>query len=703
MSEIEDQLLSVRLNSVYDKSGGHNDETAFNEIGGDNPTDEGAKNIILIDSPCFTDGDRCVSAFAILDDGPGLKNINHLWGTGKGLTIKSSDKIGSKISGALAAVGYFNPDKLMYFSRKLDNVDGRQHQQLNADFSEIMKVIQTPGMDMTDADNRIKKGANKLVRLPELSKDKFDPDDILLIKQIFRNHPKICEYFDGNQTGLLEVFIFYEVKETTYIASASEKITEYVPETAAADQEGINKIINERYLRFKSELPKILDKNEFITYNTKLVFRGDTSFEYINVDDECKNRVINCETSKSHFILGKKSIQDDPVDELEEDEDEEEKEEKEEKEDEEEKADEEEEDEEDEDEEDDWNFVEAPHFGRFNKNVLTVKNSIYETNKGYINLCQLVNFNETFMITEDIIDKIKYIKKEDTGSIKAPAGYKKIKHLGVTYDHIAIVDKEEAKEQAQKMGLSKLEDMKCVYVYNNGRYLDKDAIPVLGIQPRSLPNFRIATCVDSKTEKLIPKRSKKSSISLKDSAVIIRNTYSEIIKPILNINSSQSASVDFEKAIQDWSVYKVKILIALGVIKKPEIVATVITKPAAATASSTTTSTTSTTTSTTSSSTATTPVPPPHARSSTMVLGSLNKSQTIAQLKRIKTKHETISGTKNRGDKCTLFSAISKMMKDLTFDHNLWSNYIDNVIEMIEDSDLDNTEKVKNAAELQNF
>ena len=43
MSEIEDQLLSVRLNSVYDKSGGHNDETAFNEIGGDNPTDEGAK------------------------------------------------------------------------------------------------------------------------------------------------------------------------------------------------------------------------------------------------------------------------------------------------------------------------------------------------------------------------------------------------------------------------------------------------------------------------------------------------------------------------------------------------------------------------------------------------------------------------------------------------------------------------------------
>ena len=187
MSEIEDQLLSVRLNSVYDKSAGHNDETAFNEIGGDNPTDEGAKNIILFDSPCFTDGDRCVSAFAILDDGPGLKNINHLWGTGKGLKIKSSDKIGSKISGALAAVGYFNPDNIMYFSRKSDNVDGRQHQQLNADFSEIMKVIQTPGMDMTDADNRIKKGAKKLVRLPEPSKDKFDPDDVLLIKQIFRN------------------------------------------------------------------------------------------------------------------------------------------------------------------------------------------------------------------------------------------------------------------------------------------------------------------------------------------------------------------------------------------------------------------------------------------------------------------------------------------------------------------------------------
>ena len=43
------------------------------------------------------------------------------------------------------------------------------------------------------------------------------------------------------------------------------------------------------------------------------------------------------------------------------------------------------------------------------------------------------------------------------------------------------------------------------------------------------------------------------------------------------------------------------------------------------------------------------------------------------------------------------------MLKDLAFDHNLWSNFIDNAIEMIEDSDLDNTEKVKNAAELQNF
>ena len=689
MSEIEDQLLSVRLNSVYDKSAGHNDETAFNEIGGDNPTDEGAKNIILFDSPCFTDGDRCVSAFAILDDGPGLKNINHLWGTGKGLKIKSSDKIGSKISGALAAVGYFNPDNIMYFSRKSDNVDGRQHQQLNADFSEIMKVIQTPGMDMTDADNRIKKGAKKLVRLPEPSKDKFDPDDVLLIKQIFRNHPKICDYFDGNQTGLLEVFMFYEVKETTYIASASEKLTEQVSETASADQDDNKKIINERYLRFNGELPKILDKNEFITYNTKLVFRGDTSFEYINVDDESKYRVINCETSKSHFILGKKSIQDDTVDELEE------------------------EDDEDEDAyEDDWNYVKTSHFGTFNKNVLTVKNSIYETNKGYINLCQLVNFNETFMITENAVDKIKYIKKEDTGSsIKAPAGYKKLRHLGTTYDHIAIVDKEEAKEQAQKMGLRKLEDMKGVYVYNNGRYLDKDDIPVLGIQPRSLPNYRIITSVDSKTEKLIPKRAQKSSISLKDSATIIRNTYTEIIKPILNINSSQSATIDFEKAIEDWSVYKVKILIALGVIKKPErVVATVINMPStaasstpSATAIASPSNTTTSTSSTTSNLTTTNPVPPPHARSATMVLASLNKSQSITQLRRIKTKLETISGTKNRGDKCALFSTISKMLKDLAFDHNLWSNFIDNAIEMIEDSDLDNTEKVKNAAELQNF
>jgi hypothetical protein len=696
MSEIEEQLLSTRLNNVYDKSAGHNDESAANEIVFDNPIDADAENIKLINSPCYIlDNDICVSAWAILDDGPGVININHLWGTGKGLKIKNPDKIGSKIAGALAAAGYFNPDMLMYFSRKSDNIDGRQHQQMNANFSEMIKVIKTKDIDMTEADTRIKKGHNKLVRLPEPSKDKFDNDDVELIKKIFKHNKEICDYFDSEQTGLLQIFIYNEIKLDSKSAILSSEIIEPHAET---NDDIINKkrIVNERYTRFNSELPKILDKCEFITYNTRNVFRGDKTFKYINVDDDSKNRDINSETCNQNFILGKKSISKEEDDDSEEEDDAEEEEEEEEEE-----EDAEEEEEDAEEEVDDWNYVESPHFGKFNKNVLTVKNSVWETSKGYLNICQLLNFNERFLITSDSVFAKTYIKKGE--KITAPKGYRNITFLGDTYDHIAIVNKIEATEQATKMGLSKLEDLKQVYVYDGGRFLDKDKLPVFGIQERSMPNFRIVTCINSETQKLIHKRANKSSISLKDSEAIIKNTYNEIIKPILNIYSSTNKELDFEKSIEDWSVYKEKILIALGAIEKPvkPITAPInnsvlpssniaqVTPPEARVATGV--------------SSISLQVAPPTPRSSTMVLSSLNKAQTISHLRRIKSKCDSMSGSKSRGDKSKLYTLLNNITKELVFDYDLMPEYIENLINIIEDSELNNIKAVKNAAELQNY
>ena len=71
MSELTGQLLSVRLQNLAGEAAGHNNESAQCEITFDNPLDINAKNILLI---------VCLSnlCWAIIDDGPGAKNIENL-------------------------------------------------------------------------------------------------------------------------------------------------------------------------------------------------------------------------------------------------------------------------------------------------------------------------------------------------------------------------------------------------------------------------------------------------------------------------------------------------------------------------------------------------------------------------------------------------------------------------------------------------
>ena len=189
MTEITGQLLSTRLQQLAGESAGHTNESAQYEITFDNPVDIEANNIKLICCP----ENLC---WAILDDGPGAQNIENLWGTGEGMKIKSGDKIGNKIAGELAAATFFEPKRLMYFSRCNDSITGRIHQQKNAQMHKMVQTVKTPDMDLTLADNMITTGPNRLVRKPEPDSDKFDNDNIVEVKELFKNNEHILKYFD---------------------------------------------------------------------------------------------------------------------------------------------------------------------------------------------------------------------------------------------------------------------------------------------------------------------------------------------------------------------------------------------------------------------------------------------------------------------------------------------------------------------------
>ena len=271
MSELTGQLLSVRLQNLAGEAAGHNNESAQCEITFDNPLDINAKNILLI---------VCLSnlCWAILDDGPGVNNIENLWGQGEGIKVKyGDDKIGNKIAGELASATFFEPDRLMYFSRCPDS-KLRIHQQLNAQMHKMIETIKTKDIDLSVANDMIIKGANKLVRKPEPDTDKFDADNVNYIKQLFQNNEHIDKYFDTNCSGILKVFKYEEGKKSGF-------------------------------LKLVSELPSILDKIEFITYNTLPAFRGEKKFTYIVVDDNT-TRVINKQSCNKNFILGKKALLD---------------------------------------------------------------------------------------------------------------------------------------------------------------------------------------------------------------------------------------------------------------------------------------------------------------------------------------------------------------------------------------------------------
>jgi hypothetical protein len=660
MSELSGQLLSVRLQNIAGEAAGHNNESAQCEITFDNSIDIEATNIALIVSTT----NMC---WAILDDGPGAKNIDNLWGSGEGMKVKSSDKIGNKIAGELAAGAFFEPDRLMYFSRCPESSISK-HQQLNACMRQMVETVKEPGIDLTIANDIIHKGFKdengeknipKLVRKPQPDTDKFDNDNVIQVKEWFKNNEMIMNYFDDpNRTGMLKVF--------KYESKNKDKFTKLV-----------------------AELPVIIDKIEFITYNTSHVFRGDIKFQHIDIDNNT-TRIVDKESCKKNFILGSRAIL-----------------------------------EEDSNEAAEQEYIESNVFGLLGEKVLYIQNSIYNHQNKKYNKCSMINFddNDGILVGEP---KIRYL---------GLTGSQTVKNTICSDDNLitefpimmSLVDKNEAEIQKKLMNETTLESLKQVYIYYQGRFIAKCKAPIAGIQERSLPNFRIILWLNETTSNLINIRAQKSTISLDTSDPIIIKTLEEIIKPILNKFSSQKNASDIIKnGIDSWNDYKNDILRDFGVpISLPTQVPIVATSLPNSNVLIATTNTTPQPTQTVN------PVsnqnngpsiqlppqspsqiqpntllnisPPTERGPAPIVLSALNKVQTIQHLKRLKTKINSGKEYRTKAEKKRLYTIVNDIERELVIDDELMSDKIDNLIEMLNLSDKSVNEKIKKAATLQDL
>lgn len=615
MDEQSGQLFSTRINQLAGESAGHNNETAHNEVTFDNPLDVDATEIDVLKS----DTNTC---FAILDNGPGIPNIWHLFGEGDGLKIKTGGKIGNKIAGELAAGTFFQADRTLYFSRCNKNNVGRKHEQLNVEYNKIVKMVKTPNIDMTIANNNIRQGPNRLVRKPEPDSDKFDSDNVEYVKGLFKNNEHIMRYFDDKTvTGVLKVFTFEDENKARY-----EKII--------------------------SEMPKIISKAEFITYNTLTGFSGDKEFKYIDVDT-CVTRTINQESCKQNFILGRGSVI------YEDDED-----------------------------YDEHSCIIDETFGLMSEKVLSITNYFYEKDGKTYNRCSIDNYDEEFLIGLD--GKATQINKVTDKNILAIIS--DINNIvGQIPMYLSFVSKAEAEDQTELMNeASTLESMKQAYVFSEGgRYLARDKLDNMGFQERSLPHFRFAIVNDDTTQ-YINIRSNKSSISLKKAHPIIGKTIQEIVKPIICKLYEKDGNM-IKNGIDDWDDYKNDVLSLINtgklvtIVKPTPVTPAVI--PAAVTPKPTPTPN---------------PVPAPGERGpAPVVYASLDYLQSIVHLKVLKNTMNLGQKYRTKNDKSKIITILNNIERELVLDDDMMDEKIDNLITLLLEAGKKPGQAIKHAASLQ--
>ena len=644
MSELSGQLLSTRIQQLADDAAGHTIESSLYELI-DNELDIGSQNIYLLLS-------RDNLCWAIFGDGPGAKNIETLWGCGKGLKIKSNNKIGNKISGELASAIFLKPNRLMYFSRNKDG-DSRKHQQLNADIKEMVDIVRLPDIDLSDANDRIIYGTGnignkRIVRKPEPDEDLFDFSNVNQVKTLFKNNSIIENWFDGDDTGFLKIFKYEE--DNLY-----------------------------KFEDFKELIGDIINKIEFLTYNTLNGFLTKT-LNFIDIDKNYM-RTVNNESCRKNFILGKNAIVNNNILMTVED-----------------------------------NSIvttfDNEEFGKFSNSVLYIENTIHEKDGKRYNLCRIKNYSEidAFWILDDPIQGMKenkvYPKHFESSNPQKFNQLKRdvFKNENITGNFIialSFLSRAEAEYQKDNfMKDSNLEYLRQCYLSSNGRFLSGDRLSssLSGIQERGLPHYRIIINCNNNSRKLLGIRAQKSLISLKTCNKIILETLECIVKPILNHTKEDERKLIIENGISDWNLNKSIVLEALKlqtnnrpvsrpVVHQQHISQQHISHPQISHLNQV----------------HTIPAPaPPISRGATSVLSSLNKQQTIKELLRIKTK--LLSPTnpyKKKGDLSKIFTKLSNIEKEILLDDDILEDKIDYLIELINHSSKPGF--VKHAAELQDI
>lgn len=643
MSELSGQLLSTRIQQLADDAAGHTIESSIYELI-DNELDIGSQNIYII----LSSEKLC---WAIFGDGPGAKNIETLWGCGKGLKIKSNNKIGNKISGELASAIFLKPNRLMYFSRNNDG-ESRKHQQLNADVKEMIDIVRLPDIDLSDANDRIIYGTGnignkRIVRKPEPDEDVFDLSNVNQVKILFKNNPIINNWFEGSDSGFLKVFKYEE--DNIY-----------------------------KFEDFKELIGDIVNKIEFLTYNTLKGFLTKT-LNFIDIDKNY-TRIVNNTSCRKNFILGKNAILNDNIlmtiedDSL-------------------------------------ITTFDNEEFGRFSNSVLYIENNIYEKDDKTYNLCRIKNYSDidAFWILDDPIQGMKENKVYPKNfEISNPQKFNQLKNnvfkneniTGSFIIAVSFLSRTEAEYQKDNfMKDSNLEYLRQCYLSSNGRFLSGDRLSssLSGIQERGLPHYRIIINCNNNSRKLLGIRAQKSSILLKTCNKIILETLECIVKPIINHVKGEERNLLIQTGISDWNLNKNIVLEAL----KIEMINIPVSRPIP---QPTPRDTPQLTPQSNPSSIPTgysilTPAPP-IPRGPSVVLSSLNKQQTISQLLRIKTK--LISPTnpyKKKGDLSKIFTKLSNIEKEILLDDDILEEKIDYLIELVKDSSKQGS--VKHAAELQ--
>jgi len=623
------QLFSIKWRSLLGSSGGHKIESSISEIT-DNAFDAGANNITVFVNPAK-------NCFAVLDDGSGFANITHALGSGTGLTVKTKGKIGNKNTGMFASIAHFKSKKTSILSRyKMDGDAVKDetiaiHQQLVMYPELISEICNRPGINMDAADRLIMEGANRKIFIDASTgdRDSFVSVDVNQIKDLFDQNQQIVDFFQVEENhGTL---ICYEFSQGSEI-----------------------------FASFCSTIKQILDKMELITYNTPKYLKSETlkTINYVNIAFPERNQILNNESCKKGFLLGKDAIID--------------------------------KDDQDWCEEEDNSFFRNCE-SKTNKNI-SIRNIIYRNqNDGKLfNILSIEPLGKFYKIDES---GEKQELPEDT---EFPGD--SIAQIYITF---SVISQDEGDRQAEIMR-KKVDTLRRIAVFYGGRFLNFGDFNGW-TQERSLRNVRIAFEISYEAIDLVNIQSMKSRIDLNGAHPVIKNTISKIICPIV----AKFTGTNFlsHEGISDWTLPANENIIkqALGIPLPPKpvalavAVAVVVARPVTMTitplAQATNTNTNTNVNATM------------IHRNEANVFPSLNKVQAKEHLNRIKTRltNGGIVGPKSKGDKSRLFSLLNTIVKEMVFEDDLWDDYIDSIAELIDCSSAKNTSIIKDANKLQDY